>query len=144
MADEPVIGMIGNIRRESTAVELKPWRSGISTITKPMISSMGPSDIPESALAIGFAIVTEPDTISPPTHEHPFDQWIYLFGAEDFSEFDADVEMTVGDEVLQINYPCYVFVPKNVKHCPLVVKRVGKPIIFADARLTPEASGRQG
>ena len=43
---------------------------------------------------------------------------------------------------MKINYPCYIFIPKNVMHCPLDVKRVGKPFLFIDARVTEEASVR--
>jgi hypothetical protein len=52
------------------------------------------------------------------------------------------VEFTLGDKVIQINYPCYIFIPKGTKHCPLVIKRVGKPFIFVDASITQEASVR--
>lgn len=99
-------------------------------------------EIKESALAMGFAHITAPDVLGSPTHVHPFDQWIYLIGAEVFSEFDADIEFTLGDEILHINYPCYIFIPKGVKHCPLDIKRVGKPFIFIDASITQEASVR--
>jgi len=51
-----------------------------------------------------------------------------------FLDFDADAEMFLGDKVRKINYPCHFFIPKNTPHCPLVVKRVGKPIVFIDAR----------
>jgi hypothetical protein len=44
--------------------------------------------------------------------------------------------------VQKINYPFYAFIPAGTPHCPLIVKRLGKPIIFIDARLTPEASVR--
>ena len=50
--------------------------------------------------------------------------------------------MTLGDKIIKIDYPCYVFIPKNVMHCPLDVKRVGHPFIFVDARVTEEASVR--
>ncbi len=76
-------------------------------------------------------------------HKHPFDQWIYLIGdSENFGDFDADIEMRLGDRILKINYPCYIFVPKNTLHCPLDIKRVGKPLIFIDASITQEASVR--
>jgi hypothetical protein len=48
----------------------------------------------------------------------------------------------MGDEILHINYPCSIFIPKGVKHCPLNIKRVGKPFIFVDASITQEASVR--
>ena len=139
MADMP---RLENLKREEFIYELKPWQSIHQTITKPMVTGLGPAEIKESALAMGFAHITAPDVLGSPTHVHPFDQWIYLLGAEVFSEFDADVEFTLGDEILKIDYPCYIFIPKGMKHCPLDIKRVGKPIIFIDASITQEASVR--
>lgn len=134
-----------NVLHEPNVVELKPWKSIHNTIKEPMITGLGPMDIPESALAMGFARITKPDVLGSPTHVHPFDQWIYLIGeSNNFVDFDADIELTLGDEILKINYPCYVFVPKNTKHCPLDIKRVGKPFIFIDVSITPEASVRPG
>ncbi|MCL2408426.1 MAG: cupin domain-containing protein [Oscillospiraceae bacterium] len=139
MADMP---RIENLKREENVFELKPWQSIHNTITKPMVTGLGPAEIPESALAMGFALITAPDILGSPTHVHPFDQWIYLIGSDAFSEFDADVEFTMGEEILKINYPCYIFIPKGVKHCPLNIKRVGKPFIFVDVSITQEASVR--
>ncbi|NLB29309.1 MAG: hypothetical protein GX823_03660 [Clostridiales bacterium] len=139
MAEMP---KLENVQREPTVFELKPWQSIHDTITRPMVTGLGPSEIKESALAMGFAHIDAPDVLGSPTHVHPFDQWIYLIGADKFSEFDADIEFTLGDEILKINYPCYIFIPKGVKHCPLDIKRVGKPFIFVDASITQEASVR--
>ena len=132
-----------NVVRESNVVELKPWKSIHDTIKEPMITGLGPMDIPESALAMGFARITKPDSLGNPTHKHPFDQWIYLIGeSKNFADFDADIEFTLGDEIMKIDYPCYIFVPKDTMHCPLDIKRVGKPFIFIDASITQEASVR--
>ena len=139
MAEMP---KFSNTKRHENVYELSPWQSIHNTIKKPMVTGMGPHEIHESALAIGFAHITEPDILGAPTHVHNFDQWIYLIGADKFSEFDADVEFTLGDEIIQISYPCYIFIPKGVKHCPLNIKRVGKPFIFVDASITEEASVR--
>ena len=132
-----------NVVREPNVVELKPWKSIHDTIDEPMVTGMGTMDIRESVLAMGFARITKPETLGAPAHKHPHDQWIYFIGEpQHFHEFDADVEMRLGNKIVKINYPCYIFVPKNVMHCPLVVKRVGKPFIFIDARVTEEASVR--
>ncbi|MBN1692275.1 MAG: hypothetical protein JW845_01800 [Dehalococcoidales bacterium] len=132
-----------NVVREPNVVELKPWKSIHDTIIEPMLTGMGNIEIPESHLAMGFARITQPETLGAPTHKHPHDQWIYLIGEpQHFHEFDADVEMRLGDKIVKVNYPCYIFIPKNVMHCPLVVKRVGKPFIFIDARISEEASVR--
>jgi hypothetical protein len=132
-----------NVVREPNVVELKPWQSIHEEIKEPMVTGLGTVDIRESVLAMGFARITEPVCMGMPTHQHPFDQWIYLIGdTNNFAEFDADIEMTLGDKIVKINYPCYIFVPKGIMHCPLDVKRVGKPFIFIDARITEEASVR--
>jgi hypothetical protein len=129
--------------RKPNVVELKPWTSIHDTIKEPMVTGLGTLDIPESVLAMGFARITKPDSLGGHTHQHPFDQWIYLIGDSiNFADFDADIEMTLDDKVIKINYPCYIFIPKNVKHCPLEIKRVGKPFLFIDARITKEASVR--
>ena len=139
----PGMDNLKNVVREPNVVELKPWKSIHDTITEPMVTGLGNVEIPESVLAMGFAHITKPETMGAPTHKHPFDQWIYLIGdTHNFAEFDADVEMRLGDKIVKINFPCYIFIPKNVMHCPLVVKRVGKPFIFVDARISEEASVR--
>ncbi|HHX74992.1 MAG TPA: hypothetical protein GX699_08835 [Firmicutes bacterium] len=138
-----VMENLKNVVREPNVVELKPWKSIHDEIKEPMVTGLGTVDIPESVLAMGFARITEPVCMGAPTHKHPFDQWIYLIGDSDnFAELDADIEMTLGDKIVKINYPCYIFIPKNVLHCPLDVKRVGKPFLFIDARVTEEASVR--
>jgi hypothetical protein len=122
-----------NVVHEGNIVELKPWKSVHDTIAAPMIT----------ALAIGFAHITKPEILGAPSHKHPFDQWIFLIGeSKNFLDFDADIEFELDKKVYKINYPCYAFIPKGMYHCPLVVKRVNKPLIFIDARLTKEASVR--
>ena len=132
-----------NVVREPNVVELKPWKSIHDTIKEPMVTGLGTMEIPESVLAMGFARITKPESLGAPTHKHPFDQWIYLIGdTKNFADFDADIEMRLGDKIVKINYPCYIFIPKNVMHCPLDIKRAGKPFIFVDARITKESSVR--
>jgi hypothetical protein len=136
--DKMDFSKLANVVREPNVVEFKPWKSIHKTITSPMITAWGAKDIPGSNLAIGFAYITTPDTLGGDTHSHSHDQWIFLIGGDskNFLDFDADAEMLLGDKVRKINYPCYFFIPKNTPHCPLVIKRVGKPIVFIDARTT--------
>ena len=136
--DKMDMSKLGNFVREPNVVEFKPWQSIHDTITSPMITAWGSGDIPGSKLALGFAYITEPDTLGGNTHSHEdHDQWIFLIGGDgrNFLEFDADAEMMLGDRIRKINYSCYFFIPKGTPHCPLVIKRVGKPIIFIDARI---------
>ena len=127
-----------NVVREPNVVEFKPWQSMHASITSPMITALGGGDIPGSKLAIGFAYITTPETLGGATHSHDeHDQWIFLIGGDgrNFLEFAADAEMFLGDKVRKVDYSCYFFIPKGTPHCPLVITRVGKPIVFIDARV---------
>ena len=125
-----------NLRHESNLIEFKPWQSMHKSITMPMITSLGERDIPGSQLMLGFAYIDKPeDEIGIATHIHPDrEQWIFLFGARNFVEFDADVEFYLDGEWRQIDYPFYAYIPAGMSHEPLKIKRVGKPLIFIDAR----------
>jgi hypothetical protein len=133
------MAQLKNLRHESNLVELKPWQSVHKSITMPMITALGEKDIPGSQLMLGFAYIDKPeDEIGIATHIHPDrDQWIFLFGARNFVEFDADVEFFLDGEWRKIDYPFYAYIPKGMTHEPLRIKRVGKPLIFIDARFGP-------
>lgn len=128
-----------NIVKAPNLIQLMPGQSRHETIAAPMIMSLGGRDVPGSRLSIGFAHIDKPDTIIDNSHKHTHDQWIFLTGTSDnFVEFDADIEFGLDNKTYQINYPFYAFVPAGMYHCPLIVKRVGKPIIFIDARIMDE------
>ena len=132
----PSLYKLKNLRHESNLVELKGWKSEAPTITLPMITAMGERDIPGSKLLLGFAYIEKPEDLGGPTHHHPErDQWIFLFGAKDFTEFDADVEFYLENKFHKINYPFYAYIPAGMYHEPLRITRVGKPLIFIDARV---------
>lgn len=139
-----ILEELKNIRHGSNIIEFQPWQSIHDTITAPMITALGGKDIPGSNMAIGFAYITKPESLGGDTHQHPFDQWVFLIGGDgrNFLDFDADIEMFLDGEVHKVNYPCYFFIPKGMKHCPLVVMRVGTPLVFIDARLIEAASVR--
>jgi hypothetical protein len=134
------MGKLENIRHESNLVELKGWKSMHKSITMPMITALGEMDIPGSKLILGFAYIDKPEEkIGIQTHVHPDrDQWIFLFGAKDFTEFDADVEFFLDGKYHKIDYPFYAYIPKGMSHEPLRITRVGKPLIFIDGRIEPD------
>ena len=132
-----------NVVQVPNLVKLMPGRSRHDTISAPMIASMGGKDVPGSRLAIGFAHIDKPDTIIDSSHTHLHDQWIFLTGTSDnFIDFDADIEFGLDNKIYKINYPFYAYIPAGMYHCPLIVKRVGKPIIFIDARIIEEKADK--
>jgi uncharacterized RmlC-like cupin family protein len=134
-------GELKNIPHGPNLIELQGWRSEAPTITLPMITALGENDIPGSKLLLGFAYIEKPEDLGGPTHYHPErDQWIFLFGAKDFTDFDADVEFYLENKFHKINYPFYAYIPAGMYHEPLRITRVGKPLIFIDARTSPDSA----
>ncbi len=145
MANKKVqIDQVQNTSREPNIIEIHPAFSRHDEITSPMIGAFGPNDIPGSNLSIGFAYIHQPLLMISEAHKHDFDQYLFFISGDskNFVDFDAEIELSLDGVTKTITYPCYVFVPKGTMHCPLNVKRVTKPLVFIDARLTKEASVR--
>jgi hypothetical protein len=68
-------------------------------------------------------------------HTHPFDEVITFFGSnpEDPTDLCGEVEIWLEDEQYILNKSCLIFVPRGMKHCPLVVRRVDRPIFHFSA-----------
>jgi len=67
---------------------------------------------------------------SPEPHRHDCDEIIGFIGnnPEDPSDLGGEIEFWLEDERHIITKSCYIFVPKGMKHCPLIVKRADRPI----------------
>jgi quercetin dioxygenase-like cupin family protein len=66
----------------------------------------------------------------PPHHEHDEDEILGFFGndADNPYELHGEVELWLGDEKQTINRSAMVFIPAGMKHSPLNVIRVDRPI----------------
>lgn len=65
-----------------------------------------------------------------PTHSHDFNEIFGFFGtnAEDWRDLGGEVEFYIDGEKHMLNKSCLVFIPKGLKHCPMEIKRVDRPI----------------
>ena len=86
--------------------------------------------------------ITEPYMMALDPHTHDFDQFLHFYGANplDITDFDAEVEFTIGEEGEKhiITETTVVHIPKGLLHCPLEFKVVNKPVIFMNVALTPQ------
>ncbi len=57
-------------------------------------------------------------------------------------DYDAEVEMGLGDTIHTLTYPACIRIPKGLMHGPLNIKVVNKPIMFIDITLSPGPSIR--
>lgn len=75
------------------------------------------------------------DLVKVEAHTHDFDEVITFFGTnpEDPHDLCGEVELWLGDEKHILTKSCLVFVPKGLKHCPLIIRRVDRPIFHFTA-----------
>ncbi|MCK4368161.1 MAG: hypothetical protein KAV68_00605 [Dehalococcoidales bacterium] len=68
-------------------------------------------------------------------HTHDFDEVIAFFGTnpDDPQDLCGEVELWLEDEKQILTKSCLVFVPKGMKHCPLIIRRVDRPIFHFTA-----------
>jgi hypothetical protein len=69
-------------------------------------------------------------------HSHDFGEVVTFFGTnpEDPTDLGGEIEFWLGDERHILTKSSIIFVPAGVKHCPLILKKVIRPIFhFATA-----------
>ena len=65
-------------------------------------------------------------------HTHDFDEVLGFFGTDtnDPHDLGGEIEFWLGGEKQIIIKSAIVFIPKGLQHCPLIYKRVDKPIFI--------------
>ncbi len=72
---------------------------------------------------------------SPEPHTHSFGEFIGFFGSnpKDIHDLCGEVELWINGEKNVMTNSFLAFVPAGVEHCPLVIRRVDKPIFHFTA-----------
>ena len=70
------------------------------------------------------------ETLEDVPHVHDADEIIGFFGnnPEDPYDLGGEIEIWLEDEKHIITKTCMLFVPAGMNHCPLILKRVDRPI----------------
>jgi quercetin dioxygenase-like cupin family protein len=65
-----------------------------------------------------------------PAHTHDFDEVLGFYGSDTQNPRDlgGEIEFWLEDEKHVLNTSFLVFIPKGMKHCPLKVLRIDRPI----------------
>ena len=71
------------------------------------------------------------DEPAPEPHAHDFDEVLAFLGTDLEEPYDlgGEIEIWLGDEKHILTKSCLVFIPKGLQHCPLVFRRVDRPIL---------------
>jgi hypothetical protein len=87
--------------------------------------------------------IYKPYLMIPKAHVHNCAEILYFIGGNpmNFKDFGAEVEFVMGEgadaETYIINSTTWVYIPKNLPHCPLNFKKVDRPIMFGHIMFAP-------
>jgi hypothetical protein len=79
---------------------------------------------------------------APHIHDFPIIMSFIGTNPQNIYDFDAEIEFSIGGEKQVITATSVISVPAGIAHCPLVFKRVGKPIVFLEIMLTDKYARR--
>jgi hypothetical protein len=63
-------------------------------------------------------------------HTHNFDEILGFYGCDPYdpSDLNGEVEFWIEDEKYLLTKSCIIYIPKGIKHCPLFIRRLDKPL----------------
>lgn len=84
----------------------------------------------EGAFYLECYWVHKPTRFSPPVHTHEFDEILSFYGSDTDNPRDlgGEVELWIDGEKHLIDKSCSVYIPKGTQHCPMIFRRVDRPI----------------
>ena len=85
-----------------------------------------------------YSIVHKEHVNEATPHTHEFPVIMNFFGADhnNIKDFDAEIWFYLGGERQIITTPATISIPAGLPHCPLIFKRVSKPIAWVEIMLT--------
>ena len=82
-----------------------------------------------------FWSASAPGKAEAEAHTHAFDELVAFFGTnrEDPHDLCGEIELWLEDEKHILTKSFVAFIPAGMKHCPLIVRRVDRPIFHFTA-----------
>ena len=91
-------------------------------------------------LSVDSVFITRPHLMTSQPHQHEFPQYLHFFSVnpDDPTDFDAEIEVSVGEEAEKhiIDKPTAVYIPAGLHHGPVNFARINKPVLFIDVAAT--------
>jgi len=72
-------------------------------------------------------------------HSHDYAELVGFFGSNPDDPYDlgGEIEFWLEDEKHILTRSCLIFLPANLKHCPMVIRRVDRPIFHLGSSMKP-------
>jgi hypothetical protein len=114
----------------------KPHHDEITTMVPTLTSD---ADFGNLGFNMYWQTVTVPFTMATESHKHDFPQYLIFLGTNpnDLLDFGGEIEFTLSEDGKNmekhiITKATEVYIPPGLYHCPLVFKKVIKPILIVD------------
>jgi hypothetical protein len=100
-------------------------------------------EVVKGAFYVATSWFWKPTDKGPNPHAHEFDEVLGFFGTnpDDIYDLCGEVEFWLGDEQYILNKSCMIFIPRGLVHCPLIMRRVDRPIFHFSAGTNSMYSG---
>jgi len=87
--------------------------------------------------SMGYHHISKPISFNDP-HSHSFPEMLCFIGSTpgDLTDLGAEIEITLGGEKHLIDTAAVVSIPAGLEHCPIVFKKVDRPLVFLEVSLT--------
>ncbi len=99
----------------------------------------------KSGTSLGYHCIVTPYDVRM-THAHDFHETLCFLSGDptNIKELGAEVSVCLGDEMEKhtFNTPTIISMPPGLKHCPMLVHNVTKPVIFLEVSATKEFKGK--
>ena len=104
------------------------------------------SNVVEGAFQMNTAWYFDVPEIDPvfEEHVHDYDEIIGFYGSNPDDPYDlgAEMEVTIDGEVHTLTKTTMIFCPAGVKHMPLSIKKIDRPVFHFSVVINPEYSGK--
>lgn len=94
----------------------------------------------DASYNVGWQVFAGANDMEEPHFHLGVDEYIFFIGANpmDPFDFDAEIDFAIGDdpdhmEHHMITKPCVVRLPPTVWHCPILFRKMNKPLVFQSA-----------
>ncbi len=95
----------------------------------------------KNGTTLGYHCITSTYEV-PVTHSHDFHELLCFIGGdpENVRDLGAEVSVRLGDELEEhvFNTATIISMPPGLKHCPLLVKNVTRPLVFLEVSMTKD------
>jgi len=124
-------------------------KSITDAVAGPQAYFRGASELPGAGMNMGWQMFVKPIRLEVDYHKHDVDEYLIFLGAtlpDLISSFDAEIELFLGEELERhvITQATVLYIPRGFQHCPLDIKRLGKPMMFSALMLAPFFNGIYG